>query len=52
MVDDGVDVLDGYTPQRTLPGRDYYDPDVFARERERIFRASWVCCSWLPCSSW
>lgn len=32
-----------YQPGRTLPGRDYYDADVFELERERIFFATWVC---------
>jgi glycine betaine catabolism A len=43
MADEGIDLIDGYTPQPTLPGRDYYDPEVFERERDRIFLASWVC---------
>jgi len=30
-------------PARTLPGRYYYDPAIYAREQERIFRRSWVC---------
>jgi Rieske 2Fe-2S family protein len=28
---------------RTLPGRYYTAPDVFAEERERIFRRNWIC---------
>lgn len=36
---------DPYIPQPTLPGRDYYADDVFERERERIFHASWLCIS-------
>lgn len=32
-----------YTPRPTLPGRDYYADDVFEREREQIFFASWLC---------
>jgi Rieske 2Fe-2S family protein len=27
----------------TLPGRSYTDPDVFAREQERIFESVWFC---------
>ncbi|MEW2529675.1 aromatic ring-hydroxylating dioxygenase subunit alpha [Streptomyces sp. NPDC047071] len=27
----------------TLPGRSYTDPEVFAREQERVFEALWVC---------
>ncbi len=29
--------------KRTLPARYYTDPAIFARERERIFGAMWVC---------
>jgi Rieske 2Fe-2S family protein len=28
---------------RTLPGRYYTSPDVFAHEQERIFRSHWIC---------
>lgn len=28
---------------RTLPGRYYTAPEVFAEEAERIFRAAWIC---------
>ena len=28
---------------RTLPGRYYTAPEVFAEERERIFRHNWIC---------
>ena len=28
---------------RTLPGRYYTSPEVFAEERERIFRHHWIC---------
>ncbi len=28
---------------RTLPGRFYYDPAIYAREQERIFSTLWVC---------
>ena len=28
---------------RTLPGRYYTAPEVFAEERERIFRNNWIC---------
>ena len=28
---------------RTLPGRYYTAPEVFAEERERIFRRNWIC---------
>src|SRR5688500_1929597 len=27
----------------TLPGRYFYDLDIFAREQARIFSAMWVC---------
>ena len=29
--------------RHTLPGRDYHDPEVFERERQRIFLRSWFC---------
>ena len=33
------------TPEkRTLPARYYTDPDLFTRERERIFATMWVVC--------
>ena len=38
-----VSVQPEMTFLRTLPGRYYYDPAVFAREQERIFSAMWVC---------
>ena len=28
---------------RTLPGRYYTTPEVFAEERERIFARHWIC---------
>ena len=28
---------------RTLPGRAYSDPELFAREQERIFERMWIC---------
>jgi len=28
---------------RTLPGRYYHDPAIYAREQETLFRNSWVC---------
>ena len=31
------------TDRRTLPGRYYTDPVLFARERERVFASMWVC---------
>jgi Rieske 2Fe-2S family protein len=31
------------TDTRTLPGRYYYDPALYALEQERIFSRSWVC---------
>lgn len=39
---------DGDTPAdwpvpRTLPGADYHDAAVFARERQRIFHGTWQC---------
>lgn len=43
MADEDIDPIGGYVPQPTLPGRDYYDADVFERERDRIFFGSWVC---------
>ncbi len=33
---------------RTLPYRDYTDPDVLARERERLFRPAWTYAGTLP----
>ncbi len=32
-----------YTPQPTLPGRDYYDPRVWNAEHESIFCGTWFC---------
>jgi Rieske 2Fe-2S family protein len=32
-----------WVPQRTLPGRAYWDPSVWALEEERIFGAGWIC---------
>jgi phenylpropionate dioxygenase-like ring-hydroxylating dioxygenase large terminal subunit len=44
MLTDGTaSETERYTPQATLPGRDYYDPGVLDVERERIFFRSWVC---------
>jgi Rieske 2Fe-2S family protein len=31
------------TPVRTLPGRYYYDPEIFGLELQRIFSRSWYC---------
>jgi Rieske 2Fe-2S family protein len=31
------------TPVRTLPGRYYYDPEIFQLELQRIFSRSWYC---------
>ena len=28
---------------RTLPGRYYSSPEVFAEEQERVFRHQWIC---------
>ena len=28
---------------RTLPGRFYHDPAIWAREQERLFGRLWVC---------
>jgi phenylpropionate dioxygenase-like ring-hydroxylating dioxygenase large terminal subunit len=33
----------GTFPWRTLPGRDYHAPDVYAEDLERVFASSWVC---------
>ena len=33
----------GTFPWRTLPGRDYHAPDVYATDLERVFAPSWVC---------
>ncbi|MEA2580898.1 MAG: glycine betaine catabolism [Actinomycetota bacterium] len=30
-------------PWRTLPGRDYHAPDVYAADLDRVFAPSWVC---------
>jgi Rieske 2Fe-2S family protein len=30
-------------PVMTLPGRYYYDPEIFAQEQERIFSRVWMC---------
>src|SRR6185437_16676348 len=30
-------------PIMTLPGRYYYDPNIFEQEQQRIFSESWVC---------
>jgi Rieske 2Fe-2S family protein len=43
MLREELSGTDRYIPQSTLPGRDYYAPEVFDRERERIFLDSWVC---------
>lgn len=32
-----------WTPLPTLPGADYVDAGVFARERERLFHRGWYC---------
>jgi glycine betaine catabolism A len=37
--------LDGGSLITTLPGRDYTDPGVFAREQETIFEGHWVCAA-------
>ena len=37
------DERDAWPTPRTLIGADYHSPEVFARERERIFHASWFC---------
>jgi glycine betaine catabolism A len=29
--------------KRTLPARYYTDPELFRRERERMFATMWVC---------
>src|SRR5437867_13090023 len=29
--------------QRTLPGRYYTSPEIYAEEQERIFTARWIC---------
>lgn len=29
--------------ESTLPGRFFYDPDIFAREQDRLFSQMWVC---------
>jgi Rieske 2Fe-2S family protein len=29
--------------ESTLPGRYYWDPDIYERERDRIFSTMWVC---------
>ncbi len=33
----------GPFPWATLPGRDYYAPEVYAADLERVFAPSWVC---------
>jgi Rieske 2Fe-2S family protein len=35
--------LPDYEPVRTLPGRYYSDPALFALEQQRIFQRSWYC---------
>lgn len=32
-----------YSVQRSLMGREYFDPDIFALETEKIFRREWMC---------
>ena len=32
-----------WTPQPTLPGRDYFEPKVYEADRARIFHALWTC---------
>jgi glycine betaine catabolism A len=29
--------------ESTLPGRYFYDPEIFAREQERLFGQMWTC---------
>ena len=46
-----VDAKKGFRPSTTpetqvhptLPGRDYWSPEIFELERERIFHAKWLC---------
>ena len=30
---------------RTLPSTYYYDPGIYAQEKERIFYSSWICAA-------
>ena len=30
--------------ETTLPGRYFYDPEIYAREQERLFGQMWTCC--------
>src|SRR5690349_20058113 len=35
----------------TLPGKYYYDPEIFAQKQEKIFSRMWVClgrAEWIP----
>jgi Rieske 2Fe-2S family protein len=34
-----------WSPQPTLTGAEYASPEVFQRERERLFHASWFCAA-------
>ena len=29
--------------ETTLPGRYFYDPDIYVREQERLFGQMWTC---------
>ncbi len=33
----------GTFPWSTLPGRDYYAPEIYAADLDRVFASSWVC---------
>lgn len=38
-----MDVRERSSLLPTLPGRDYYAPDVYELDRERVFAAGWAC---------